>query len=104
MSPPHASKKHKVLKKISDKNDFRHKCYNLDDFQKLAKEILPKDLYEYLASGTDDEQTLLMNRSAFQSFYLRPRVMKPVGNISTAVSIGCYTIQSSLLKKLLTLS
>jgi (S)-2-hydroxy-acid oxidase len=59
----------------------------LDDFQKLSKKILPKDLYEYLASGTDDEQTLLMNRSAFQSFYLRPRVMKPVGNISTATSL-----------------
>ncbi len=96
MSPPHASKKHKVLNLISDKNDFRHKCYNVDDFQKLAKKILPKDLYEYLASGTDDEQTLLMNRSAFQSFYLRPRVMRPVGNISTAVSTTTRATAMSL--------
>jgi hypothetical protein len=31
---------------------------NVDDFQTIAKSKLPKALYEYLASGTDDEQTL----------------------------------------------
>lgn len=57
---------------------------NLDDFQKIAKLKLPKALYEYLASGTDDEQTLAENRSAFKQWYLRPRMMRPVGNLSTS--------------------
>lgn len=56
---------------------------NLDDFQKIAKEKISKALYEYLASGADDEQTLAENRSAFKMWYLRPRMMRPVGNLST---------------------
>ena len=59
------------------------KCFNLDDFQRYAKKKLAIPLYEYLASGTDDEQTLAENRHAFKMFYLRPRVMRPVGNITT---------------------
>jgi (S)-2-hydroxy-acid oxidase len=60
---------------------------NLDDFQRIAKLKLPKALYEYLASGTDDEQTLAENRSAFKQWYLRPRMMRPVGNLSTRTTL-----------------
>lgn len=56
---------------------------NINDYQVLAKRKLPKALYEYLASGTDDEQTLSENKAAFKLWYLRPRVMRPVSNIST---------------------
>mmetsp|Transcript_21948 Transcript_21948/g.36302 ORF Transcript_21948/g.36302 Transcript_21948/m.36302 type:complete len:383 (-) Transcript_21948:1258-2406(-) len=60
---------------------------NLDDFQKIAKRKISKALYEYLASGTDDEQTLAENRSAFKMWYLRPRMMRPVGNLSTRTTL-----------------
>ncbi|KAL7476626.1 hypothetical protein ACHAW6_002475 [Cyclotella cf. meneghiniana] len=63
------------------------KIYNVNDYQTVAREILPKPLYEYLASGTDDEQTLAENESAFKSWYLRPRVMRPVGAISTETTL-----------------
>lgn len=62
-------------------------CVNLDDFQRFSKQKLRKSLYEYLASGTDDEQTLAENRHAFKMFYLCPRVMRPVGNITTRTSL-----------------
>ena len=62
-------------------------CYNLDDFQQLAKRKLSKPFYEYLASGTDDEQTLAENRAAFKGWYLRPRVLRPVGNLSTKTTL-----------------
>ena len=43
------------------------KIYNAGDYQLAAKSILTKQgskaLYEYLASGTDDEQTLSENVS-----------------------------------------
>lgn len=84
MSPPGSVKVN--ARTPLDTNDFRQKCFNVDDFQRLARQILPKDLYEYLASGTDDEQTLTMNRSSFQRWCLRPRVLRPVGNISTQVN------------------
>jgi isopentenyl diphosphate isomerase/L-lactate dehydrogenase-like FMN-dependent dehydrogenase len=66
--------------------------YNLDDYQKLAKTRLPRDLYEYLASGTDDEQTLSENRFAFKMWYLRPRVMRSVSRLSTRTSLFGQTL------------
>ena len=39
------------------------KICNVNDYQLAARSILPKPLYEYLASGTDDEQTLSENVS-----------------------------------------
>ena len=53
---------------------------------------LPKPLYEYLASGTDDEQTLAENDSAFKDWYLRPRVMRPVGGITTKTKLFGQTL------------
>jgi len=66
-----------------DKSGYRQLCYNVDDFQILAKKRLPKDLYEYLASGSDDGQTLSENRLAFKKWYLRPRVLRKVEHITT---------------------
>ncbi|KAL7451825.1 hypothetical protein ACHAWC_006177 [Mediolabrus comicus] len=63
------------------------KVCNASDYQAISRSILPKPLYEYLASGTDDEQTLSENESAFKCWYLRPRVMRPVGSISTATTL-----------------
>ena len=63
------------------------KTCNSNDYQAAARSILSKPLYEYLASGTDDEQTLTENEAAFKSWYLRPRVMRPVGTISTATTL-----------------
>jgi (S)-2-hydroxy-acid oxidase len=61
--------------------------HNVHDFQVLAKKKLSKSLYEYLASGTDDEQTLAENVAAFKNWYLRPRVMSPVKGLSAATSL-----------------
>lgn len=59
----------------------------VSDYQSIARQVLPKPLYEYLASGTDDESTLSENESAWKGWYLRPRFMRPVGNISTACTL-----------------
>jgi (S)-2-hydroxy-acid oxidase len=56
---------------------------SVDDYQRVAKKKLSKTLYEYLASGTDDEQTLSENRIAFKLWYLRPRMMRKVSTVST---------------------
>ena len=62
---------------------YQQLCFNVNDFQRLAKKKLPKDLYEYLSSGSNDEQTLSENRLAYRRWFLRPRVLSPVGRIST---------------------
>ena len=71
-------------------------CLNANDFELLAKKRLSKPLYEYLASGTDDEQTLSENRSSFQRWYLRPRVLRPVGNISTRTLLFGHSVNMPL--------
>lgn len=60
---------------------------NLNDYQRAAKQVLPKYLYEYLASGSDEEQTLAENRAAFGQFYLRPRVLRDVRNLDCSTSL-----------------
>ena len=59
----------------------------VDDFQRVAQQRLPKALYEYLASGTDREQTLRENQAAFLRYYLRPRMLRPVGDLSPATTL-----------------
>lgn len=63
------------------------KICSVDDFQELARTKLPKDLYEYLASGTDDEQTLAENRSSLKLWYLRPRVLRRVSLMDTSTRL-----------------
>ena len=63
------------------------KFISLDDFQQGAKQVLPKALYEYLASGTEDEQTLHENRLAFKRILLRPRVMRNLRGLDISVSL-----------------
>ena len=60
---------------------------SVQDYQVLAQRKLSKALYEYLASGSDDEQTLTENRAAFKGWFLRPRVMRPVSRIDTSTTI-----------------
>lgn len=67
---------------------------NVHDYQRLARSWLSKPLYEYLASGTDDEQTLSQNIDAFKQYFLRPRVMRPVGSISTVTRLFGRTLSS----------
>jgi (S)-2-hydroxy-acid oxidase len=60
----------------------------VNDYQLLAKQKLPQALYEYLASGSDNEQTLSENITAFRRWYIRPRVLRPVGNLTTSTIIN----------------
>lgn len=38
---------------------------NVTEYQALAKEKLPKMVYDYYASGAEDQWTLAENRNAF---------------------------------------
>eukprot|EP00977_Amphora_coffeiformis_P016062 scaffold4869_cov183-Amphora_coffeaeformis.AAC.6 len=60
---------------------------NVNDYQKAAKQVLPKYLYEYLASGSDEEQTLAENRAAFAQWYLRPRVLQGLKDVDCSTTL-----------------
>jgi len=47
----------------------------VDDYEPVAKEKLPPDVYDYYAGGAGDEWTLAENRRAFQRWVIRPRML-----------------------------
>jgi len=47
----------------------------VDDYEPLARERLPKDVYDYYAGGAGDEWTLAENRRAFRDWVIRPRIL-----------------------------
>lgn len=65
---------------------------NVHECQEAAREILPKDVYEYYARGAEDEVTLRENAGAFQGIHFRPRVMVDV----SAVDTGCTLLGEEL--------
>ena len=57
------------------------------DFQRAAKEILPVAHYGYIATGTDGNETLHANRSAFERLYLRAMRMADTSAIDTDLDL-----------------
>ncbi|EWM20821.1 glycolate oxidase [Nannochloropsis gaditana] len=60
---------------------------SLDDVQAEARKRLPKALYEYVASGSDDEQTLWENRQGFKRHLLCPRVGVDVSKVDMSLTL-----------------
>jgi L-lactate dehydrogenase (cytochrome) len=48
------------------------RCFNVDDFRKLAHRRLPAPLFHYIDGGADNEWTLRNNTAAFDRYTLMP--------------------------------
>jgi 4-hydroxymandelate oxidase len=51
----------------------------VDDYEPVAREKLPADVYDYFAGGAGDEWTLTENLRSFQRWVLRPRFLRGSG-------------------------
>ncbi len=60
---------------------------NLFEFEAIAKERLPKEEYDYIAGGATDEISVDRNRRAFQSWALRPRVLRDVHSLDLTTTV-----------------
>ncbi len=58
---------------------------NVFDFHAAARKALPPAHYGYIATGTDDDETLRANREGFRRFQLRVRRLINVRNIDTSI-------------------
>lgn len=67
------------------------------DFHGVAKRVLPKSHYGYLATGTDGNETLIANRDAFERVYLRPMRMTDTSNVSLGTELLGTPIKSPIL-------
>ncbi|KAK4134389.1 hypothetical protein BT67DRAFT_380532 [Trichocladium antarcticum] len=78
-------------------------CYNLLDFEAVARRVMKKTAWGYYSSAADDEITLRENRSAFQRMWFRPRILVNVEKVDfsttmlgTPTSIPFYVTATAL--------
>ena len=62
-------------------------CYNLSDFEFVARQVMKRTAWAYYSSGADDEITLRENRTAFHKIWFRPRVLVDVERVDTACTM-----------------
>ena len=60
---------------------------NVLEFEPLARQRLPREVWEYISQGAADELTLRRNREAFDAIRLRPRVLVDVSRIDTRLEL-----------------
>ncbi|KZV58268.1 hypothetical protein F511_01119 [Dorcoceras hygrometricum] len=70
---------------------------NVMEYEGLAREKLPKMVYDYYASAAEDQWTLKENRNAFSKILLRPRILVDVSKIDTAASVLGFKISSPIM-------
>ncbi|XP_051219912.1 glycolate oxidase 3 [Lolium perenne] len=70
---------------------------NVSEYEKLAREKLPKMVYDYYASGAEDQWTLRENREAFSRILFRPRVLIDVSHIDIATKILGFDISMPIM-------
>ncbi|KAL2120610.1 hypothetical protein VTJ04DRAFT_4637 [Mycothermus thermophilus] len=78
-------------------------CYNLLDFEAVAKRVMKKTAWGYYSSAADDEITLRENHTAFHRIWFRPRVLIDVEHVDmtttmlgTPCSIPFYVTATAL--------
>ncbi|KAF2867565.1 FMN-dependent dehydrogenase-domain-containing protein [Massariosphaeria phaeospora] len=62
-------------------------CYNLMDFEAVARRVMKKTAWAYYSSGADDEITLRENHSAFHKIWFRPRILVDVEKVDTSTTM-----------------
>ncbi len=73
------------------------RCFNVDDFRKLAKRRLPSPIFNYIDGGADDEVTLKRNTSAFNDCDLVPSVLRDVSTIDMSTTVFGQKIDTQIL-------
>ncbi|KAI4108423.1 MAG: hypothetical protein L6R37_001027 [Teloschistes peruensis] len=78
-------------------------CYNLMDFEAVARRVMKKTAWAYYSSGADDEITMRENHTAYHKIWFRPRILVDVENIDlsttmlgTRVDIPFYVTATAL--------
>ncbi|WP_447778296.1 alpha-hydroxy acid oxidase [Variovorax boronicumulans] len=59
----------------------------LDDLEEAARRHLPKPVYGYISTGTEDQISLKTNRAAFNDFRFLTRILVDVSKVSQSVTV-----------------
>ncbi|RYP03055.1 hypothetical protein DL764_005404 [Monosporascus ibericus] len=78
-------------------------CYNLMDFEAVAKKTMKRGAWGYYSSAADDEITLRENHEAFHRIWFRPKVLVDVKEVDftttmlgTKVDVPFYVTATAL--------
>jgi len=70
---------------------------NVSDYEELAKQKLSKMVYDFYASGAEDQRTLKENREAFSRILFLPRVLIDVSHINMFANVLGYNISMPIM-------
>ncbi|KZV29733.1 peroxisomal (S)-2-hydroxy-acid oxidase-like [Dorcoceras hygrometricum] len=70
---------------------------NVTEYQAIAKGKLPKMVYDYYASGAEDQWTLAENRNAFSRILFRPRILIDVTKIDLTTTVLGFKISMPIM-------
>ncbi|PRQ29486.1 putative (S)-2-hydroxy-acid oxidase [Rosa chinensis] len=70
---------------------------NVSEYEKIAKEKLPKMVYDYYASGAEDQWTLKENKRAFSRILFRPRILIDVSKIDMRTTVLGFNISMPIM-------
>ncbi|KAG6007912.1 Cytochrome b2, mitochondrial precursor [Claviceps maximensis] len=62
-------------------------CYNLFDFEAVARRIMKRTAWGYYSSAADDEITMRENHNAFHRIWFRPRVLVDVEKVDCSTTM-----------------
>ncbi|KUI68933.1 Cytochrome b2, mitochondrial [Cytospora mali] len=87
----------KEVKAVSPEEEERQKrikemplldqCYNLMDFEAVARRIMKKTAWGYYSSAADDEITLRENHAAFHRIWFRPQILVDVEKVDFSTTM-----------------
>ncbi|OIT36944.1 PREDICTED: peroxisomal (S)-2-hydroxy-acid oxidase GLO4-like [Nicotiana attenuata] len=70
---------------------------NVNEFQELARQALPKMYYDYYNGGAEDQHTLKENIEAFRRITIRPRILVDVSRIDMSTAILGYKTSAPIM-------
>ncbi|KAF2305453.1 hypothetical protein GH714_005457 [Hevea brasiliensis] len=70
---------------------------NVMEYEEIARRKLPKMVFDYYASGAEDQWTLKENRCAFSRILFRPRILIDVSKIDTTTSVLGFKISMPIM-------
>ncbi|KAJ0115275.1 cytochrome b2 [Diaporthe amygdali] len=89
--------------KLIETKPLLDQCYNLMDFEAVARRIMKKTAWGYYSSAADDEITLRENHAAFHRIWFRPQILVDVEKVDfsttmlgTKVDVPFYVTATAL--------
>ncbi|KAK7704925.1 hypothetical protein SLS64_008273 [Diaporthe eres] len=73
--------------KLIETKPLLDQCYNLMDFEAVARRIMKKTAWGYYSSAADDEITMRENHAAFHRIWFRPQILVDVEKVDFSTTM-----------------